>query len=69
MSGNAQSKFANEYNSEEDVNNYKEEYENVTDSYYHCGNCYYRTTHRCDPNANMKADHTAPLAVKEEENI
>ena len=65
MSGNAQSKFANEYNSEEDVNNYKEEYENVTDLYYHCGNCYYRTTHRCDLKGHMKADHTAPLAESE----
>ena len=37
MSGNAQ--FVNEYNSEEDVNDYKEEYENVTDLYYHCCNC------------------------------
>ena len=54
MSGNAQSKFVNEYNSEEDVNNYKEEYK--TDLYYHCGNCF---------NGHMKADHTAPLAESE----
>ena len=49
MSGNAQSKFVNEYNSKEDVNNYKEEYK--TDLYYHCGNCY--CTHRCRGSAPL----------------
>ena len=50
MSGNAQSKFVNEYNSKEDEN--KEEY----NPFYHSGNCF---------NGHMKADHTAPLAESE----
>ena len=75
MSGNAQSKFVNEYNSEEDVNDYKEEYENVTDPFYHCAHCNYKTYFSIDLKEHMKIEHTedehAPLAESEslEENL
>jgi hypothetical protein len=69
MSGNAQSKFVNEYNSEEDVNDYKEEYENVTDPFYHCAHCNYKTYFSIDLKEHMKIEHTedehAPLAESE----
>ena len=69
MSGNAQSKFVNEYNSEEDVNDYKEEYENVTDPFYHCAHCNYKTYFSIDLKEHMKIEHTedehAPSAESE----
>ena len=69
MSGNAQSKFVNEDTSEEDVNDYKEEYENVTDPFYHCAHCNYKTYFSIDLKEHMKIEHTedehAPLAESE----
>ena len=69
MSGNAQSKFVNEDASEEDVNEYKEEYENVTDLFYHCAHCNYKTNFRIDLKEHMEIEHTedelAPLAESE----
>ena len=69
MSGNAQSKFVNEDASEEDVNEYKEEYENVTDPFYHCAHCNYKTYFSIDLKEHMKIEHTedehAPLAESE----
>ena len=75
MSRNAQSKFVNEDTSEEDVNDYKEEYENVTDPFYHCAHCNYKTYFSIDLKEHMKIEHTedehAPLAESEslEENL
>ena len=59
-------KFVNEDTSEEDVNEYKEEYENVTDPFYHCAHCNYKTYFSIDLKEHMKIEHTedehAPLA-------
>ena len=69
MGGNAPSKFMNEDVSEEDVNEYKEEYENVTDPFYHCAHCNYKTYFSIDLKEHMKIEHTedehAPLAESE----
>ena len=76
MGGNTLSKFVNEVTSEEeDVNDYKEEYENVTDPFYHCAHCNYKTYFSIDLKEHMKIEHTedehAPLAESEslEENL
>ena len=62
-------KFVNEDASEEDVNEYKEEYENVTDPFYHCAHCNYKTYFSIDLKEHMKIEHTederAPLAESE----
>ena len=62
-------KFVNEDTSEEDVNEYKEEYENVTDPFYHCAHCNYKTYFSIDLKEHMKIEHTedehAPLAESE----
>ena len=62
-------KFVNEDASEEDVNEYKEEYENVTDLFYHCAHCEYKTNFRIDLKEHMEIEHTeddrAPLAESE----
>ena len=70
MGGNTLSKFAYEYNSEEDdVNDYKEEYENVTDLFYHCAHCEYKTNFRIELKEHMEIEHIvdelAPLAESE----
>ena len=70
MGGNTLSKFVNEVTSEEeDVNDYKEEYENVTDPFYHCAHCNYKTYFSIDLKEHMKIEHTedehAPLAESE----
>ena len=69
MSGNVNSKFENEDASEENVNEYKEEYENVTDPFYHCAHCNYKTYFSIDLKEHMKIEHTedehAPLAESE----
>ena len=62
MSWKTQSKFVHEDNSQEDVKDYKDEYENY---YYHCGYCYYRTTNRCFFDSHMREEHPAPLAESE----
>ena len=68
-------KFVKEDTSEEDVNEYKEEYENVTDPFYHCAHCNYKTYFSIDLKEHMKIEHTedehAPLAESEslEENL
>ena len=77
MGGNTLSKYENEDSnqSEEDVNEYKEEYENVTDPFYHCAHCNYKTYFSIDLKEHMKIEHTedehAPLAESEslEENL
>ena len=62
-------KFVNEDTSEEDVNEYKEEYENVTDPFYHCAHCNYKTNFRVDLKEHMEIEHIvderAPLAASE----
>ena len=62
-------KFVNEDTSEEDVNEYKEEYENVTDPFYHCAHCNYKTNFRIELKEHMEIEHTenehAPLAESE----
>ena len=68
-------KFVNEDTNKEDVNEYKEEYENVTDPFYHCAHCNYKTYFSIDLKEHMKIEHTedehAPLAESEslEENL
>ena len=61
MGGNAQSKFVNE----EDVNEYKEEY----NPYWHCAHCNYKTNFRIELKEHMEIEHTederAPLAESE----
>ena len=76
MGGNTLSKFVNEVTSEEeDVNEYKEEYEKVSDLFYHCAHCNYKTYFSIDLKEHMKIEHTedehAPLAESEslEENL
>ena len=76
MGGNTLSKFVNEVTSEEeDVNEYKKEYENVSDLFYHCAHCNYKTNFRVKLKEHMKIEHTeddrAPLAESEslEENL
>ena len=70
MGGNTLSKFVNEVTSEEeDVNEYKEEYENVSDLFYHCAHCNYKTNFRVELKEHMEIEHTeddrAPLAESE----
>ena len=70
MGGNTLSKFVNEDTSEEeDVNEYKEEYENVSDLFYHCAHCNYKTNFRVELKEHMEIEHTeddrAPLAESE----
>ena len=67
MGGNAPSKFMNEDVSEEDVNEYKEEYENVTDLFYHCAHCNYKTNFRIELKEHMEIEHDdrVPLAESE----
>ena len=54
-------KFVNEDASEEDVN--------VTDLFYHCAHCNYKTSFRIDLKEHMEIEHTeddcAPLAESE----
>ena len=64
------SKFVNEDTSEEeDVNDYKEEYENVTDLFYHCAHCEYKTNFRIELKEHMEIEHIVderdPLAESE----
>ena len=60
-------KFVNEDSdtSEEDVNEYKD----VTDPFYHCAHCNYKTYFSIDLKEHMKIEHTederAPLAESE----
>ena len=70
MGGNTLSKFVNEVTSEEeDVNEYKEEYEKVSDLFYHCAHCNYKTNFRVELKEHMEIEHTeddrAPLAESE----
>ena len=70
MGGNTLSKFVNEVTSEEeDVNDYKEEYENVTDPFYHCAHCNYKTYFSIDLKEHMEIEHRedehAPSAESE----
>ena len=70
MGGNTLSKFVNEDTSEEeDVNEYKEEYEKVSDLFYHCAHCNYKTNFRVDLKEHMEIEHIvderAPLAASE----
>ena len=70
MGGNTLSKFVNEDTSEEeDVNEYKEEYEKVSDLFYHCAHCNYKTNFRIELKEHMEIEHTeddrAPLAESE----
>ena len=70
MGGNTLSKFVNEDTSEEeDVNEYKEEYEKVSDLFYHCAHCNYKTNFRVELKEHMEIEHTeddrAPLAESE----
>ena len=63
-------KFVNEDTSEEeDVNEYKEEYEKVSDLFYHCAHCNYKTNFRVELKEHMEIEHTeddrAPLAASE----
>ena len=51
MEMNTLSKIVNESSdnsSEEDVDDYKEEYEKVTDLFYHCAHCNYKTNFRIE---------------------
>ena len=58
-------KFVNEDTSEEDVNDYKEDY----NPFYHCAHCNYKTYFSIDLNEHMKIEHTedehAPSAESE----
>ena len=68
MGGNTLSKFVNEVTSEEeDVNDYKEEYEN--ELFYHCGHCNYKSNFRIELKEHMEIEHIvderAPLAESE----
>ena len=70
MGGNTLSKFVNEDTSEEeDVNEYKEEYEKVSDLFYHCAHCNYKTNFRIELKEHMEIEHTqnenAPSAESE----
>ena len=70
---NKKVKFVNEDSdtSEEDVNDYKEDY----NLFYHCAHCNYKTYFSIDLKEHMKIEHTedehAPLAESEslEENL
>ena len=65
MDGKKKVKFVNEDTSEEDVNEYKEDYK----PFYHCAHCEYKTNFRFDLNEHMEIEHTeddlAPLAESE----
>ena len=72
MEMNTLSKIVNESSdnsSEEDVDDYKEEYEKVTDLFYHCAHCNYKTNFRIELKEHMEIEHTenehAPLAESE----
>ena len=58
-------KFVNEDTSEEDVNDYKEDY----NPFYHCAHCNYKTYFSIDLKEHMKIEHTqnenAPSAESE----
>ena len=64
---NKKVKFVNEDSdtSEEDVNEYKEDY----NPFYHCAHCNYKTDFRIDLKEHMEIEHTederAPLAESE----
>ena len=71
MGGNTLSKYNNEelYASEEDVNDYDEEYKETASDFFHCAHCEYKAPDRGELNGHMEIDHTederTPLAEDE----
>ena len=68
MEMNTLSKIVNESSdnsSEEDVDDYKEEYEKVTDLFYHCAHCEYKSIFKIELNEHMEREHDDCVPVAE----